>query len=116
VRAAAIGVAQEEDEEERIDQQDIFDRVISFLPAITLLLFRRVLGADDAPCGPVMGKSRYDESALEGWPRVTKKMSKSFERNRFESSQATHLNRAVGLYFGLLVYRRTRSWPARNRQ
>jgi hypothetical protein len=25
------------------------------------------------------------------------------ERNRFESSQATHLNRAVGLYFGLLV-------------
>ena len=38
------------------------------------------------------------------------------ERNRFESSQATHLNRAVGLYFGLLVYRRTRAWPARNRQ
>jgi hypothetical protein len=26
-----------------------------------------------------------------------------YERNRFESSQATHLNRAVGLYFGLLV-------------
>ena len=25
------------------------------------------------------------------------------ERNRFESSQATHRNRAVGLYFGLLV-------------
>src|SRR5216683_4153218 len=38
------------------------------------------------------------------------------ERNRFEVSQATHLNRAVGLYFGLLVERRTRSWPARNRQ
>ena len=30
-------------------------------------------------------------------------MTKRFERNRFESSQATHLNRAVGLYFGLLV-------------
>src|SRR5262245_9101267 len=29
VNAAAIGVAQEEDEEERMDQQDIFDRVIS---------------------------------------------------------------------------------------
>jgi hypothetical protein len=28
---------------------------------------------------------------------------KSHERNRFESSQATHFNRAVGLYFGLLV-------------
>jgi len=25
------------------------------------------------------------------------------ERNRFESSQATRLNRAVGLYFGLLA-------------
>jgi hypothetical protein len=35
VRAAAIGVAQEEDEEESIDQQDIFDRVVSFLAAIT---------------------------------------------------------------------------------
>jgi hypothetical protein len=28
---------------------------------------------------------------------------KQLERNRFKSSQATHLNRAVGLYFGLLV-------------
>ncbi len=26
-----------------------------------------------------------------------------FERNRFESNQATRLNRAVGLYFGLLA-------------
>jgi hypothetical protein len=28
---AAVGVAQKEDDEERIDEQDIFDRVISFL-------------------------------------------------------------------------------------
>ena len=62
---AAVGVAQKEDEEERIDEQDIFDRVISFLAAITLFLFSRVLGADDAPFRPVMGKSRYDELALE---------------------------------------------------
>jgi hypothetical protein len=76
---AAVGVAQKEDEEERIDEQDIFGSVVFFLAAITLLLFSRVLGADDASFRPVMGKSRYDESALEGWPRVTKKMRKSFQ-------------------------------------
>ena len=53
---AAVGVAQKEDDEERIDEQDIFDGVVFFLPAITLGLFRGVLGADDAPLGAVMGK------------------------------------------------------------
>ena len=53
---AAVGVAQKEDDEERIDEQDIFDRVVSFLAAITVRLFSRVLGADDAPLGAVMGK------------------------------------------------------------
>jgi hypothetical protein len=76
---AAVGVAQKEDDEERIDEQDIFDGVISFLPAITLFLFNRVLGPDDAPFRAVMGKSRYAELALEGWPRVTEKMRKSFQ-------------------------------------
>jgi len=76
---AAVGVAQKEDRERGIDEQDIFDGVVFFLPAITLLLFSRVLGADDAPFGPVMGKSRYAESALEGWPRVMEKMRKSFQ-------------------------------------
>jgi hypothetical protein len=33
--AAAIGVAQKEDQEEGIDEQDIFDRVVLFLAAIT---------------------------------------------------------------------------------
>jgi hypothetical protein len=33
---AAIGVAEEEDEEQGIDQQDIFYRVVFFLAAITL--------------------------------------------------------------------------------
>ena len=60
---AAIGVAPKEDEEERIDEQDMFDRVISFLAALTRGLCRRVLGADDAPLGAVMGKSCYVESA-----------------------------------------------------
>src|SRR6266700_4877096 len=53
---AAVGGAQKEDDEERIDEQDILDHVISFLAAITVRLFSRVLGADDPPLGPVMGK------------------------------------------------------------
>jgi hypothetical protein len=54
--AATIGVAQEEDEKQGVDQQDIFDRVVLFLAAITLGLCRRGLGADDASFGAVMGK------------------------------------------------------------
>src|SRR5262245_43222073 len=53
---AAVGIAQKEDREEDIDEQDIFDRVVLFLAAITCGLLRRVLGADDAPLCPVMGK------------------------------------------------------------
>src|SRR5467141_2034826 len=53
---AAVGVAQKEDDEERIDEQSVFDGVVLFLAAITRGLLRRVLGADDAPFGPVMGK------------------------------------------------------------
>src|SRR5215813_12382846 len=53
---ATIGVAQKEDREEGIDEQDIFDGVVFFLAAITLFLFNRVLGADDASFRPVMGK------------------------------------------------------------
>ena len=33
---AAVGVAQKEDDEEGIDEQDIFDRIVFLLPAITL--------------------------------------------------------------------------------
>ena len=62
---AAMGVAQKEDREEGIDQQDIFDGVVFLLPAITLLLFSRVLGADDAPLGAVMGK-RGEAGAAAG--------------------------------------------------
>jgi hypothetical protein len=54
--AAAIGVAQKEDQEEGIDEQDIFDGVVLFLTAITRRLFSRVLGVDDAPFRPIMGK------------------------------------------------------------
>ena len=53
--ATAIGVAQEEENKQGMDEQDRFDGGVFFLPAITLLLFNRVLGADDAPFRPVMG-------------------------------------------------------------
>src|SRR2546429_8754879 len=53
---ATIGVAQKEEHEQGVDQQDIFHGVVFFLAAITRFLFSRVLGADDAPFGPVMGK------------------------------------------------------------
>ncbi len=63
--AAAVGVAEEEDREEGIDEQDIFDRVVLFLPALTVRLFSRVLGADDAPFRPVVGK-RGEAGAAAG--------------------------------------------------
>src|SRR4029450_2540173 len=50
------GIAQKEDREAGIDEQDVFDGVILFLPALTVRLFNRVLGADYAPFRPVMGK------------------------------------------------------------
>src|SRR2546421_1755100 len=54
--ATAVGVAEEKDDEQGIHEQDIFDRVVFFLAAITRGLFNRVLGADDTPFRPVMGK------------------------------------------------------------
>jgi len=63
--AAARGVAQEEDNKQGIDEPDIFDGVVFFLPAITRLLFNRVLGADDALFRPVMGKRGEAGAAAE---------------------------------------------------
>jgi hypothetical protein len=63
--AAARGVTEKKDEEQGIDAQDIFYRMVLFLAAITRGLFKRVLGADDAPFGPVMGK-RGDAGAGGG--------------------------------------------------
>ena len=63
--AAAVRVAQKEDREQGIDEQDIFDGVVLFLAAITVRLFSRVLGADDAPFRPVVGK-RGEAGATAG--------------------------------------------------
>src|SRR5262252_2033945 len=56
MHTAAVGVTEEEDDEQGIDEQDIFHGVVFFLAAITRGLFSRVLGADDASLRPVMGK------------------------------------------------------------
>src|SRR5215813_11250708 len=53
--AAAIRVTEKKDEQQGIDEQDIFDGVISCLATITCLLCNMVLGADEAPFRPVMG-------------------------------------------------------------
>src|SRR5262245_52044589 len=53
--AAAVGVAQQEDAQQSVDQDPIFYRVVALLAAITRFLFNRGLGADEASCGPVMG-------------------------------------------------------------
>jgi hypothetical protein len=39
MNAAAIGVAQKEEREQGVDQQDIFNRAVLFLAAITPRLF-----------------------------------------------------------------------------
>ena len=56
MHTAAVCRTQKEDCEQGIDEQDIVYGVVLFLAAITPRLFRRVLGADDAPLGAVMGK------------------------------------------------------------
>ena len=63
MHTATVGVTEKEDGEESIHKQDIFDDVVFFLTAITRLLFSRVLGADDPPFGPVMGKRGEAPSA-----------------------------------------------------
>src|SRR3954454_12974330 len=50
------GFAEEQDDEQGVDQQDVLYGMVLFLAAVTLRLFSRVLGADDAPFRPVMRK------------------------------------------------------------
>jgi hypothetical protein len=56
VSAPGIGVTQKEDRERGVDQQHVFDRVALFLAAITARLLSRILGALDAPFGPIVAK------------------------------------------------------------
>ena len=60
--AAANGVAEEHDDEHGIDQQDVLYRMVLFLATVTVRLFSRVVGADNAPFRPVMSKRSYGAS------------------------------------------------------
>src|SRR2546430_17281501 len=55
MNAPPIGRTEKKNREQGVDQQNIFYRMVFFLAAITRGLFSRVLGADDAPFGAVMG-------------------------------------------------------------
>src|SRR5262245_55074822 len=66
MHTAPMGLTQKEDRERRIDQQNIFHRVIFFLAAITVFLLSSVLGADDAPFRAVVGKRGTADAAATG--------------------------------------------------
>jgi hypothetical protein len=53
---AGVGVTDKEDHERRIDQQHVVHGMALFLAAITACLLSRILGARDAPLGPVVTK------------------------------------------------------------
>ena len=62
MEAAPDGVAEEQDDQHGIDQQDVLYRVVLFLTTVTVRLFSRVLGADNAPFRSVMSKRSYGAS------------------------------------------------------
>src|SRR2546426_8715932 len=91
--AATVCRTEKEDREQSIHEQDIFDRVVLFLAAITLGLFSRVLGADDPPFRPVMGK-RGDAGVAAGAP-TTDAVSSSSAPTTLAASAAETPSRRV---------------------
>jgi hypothetical protein len=67
--AAGIGVTQKENHDRGIDQQYVFYRVACFLATITARLLNRILGAPDAPFGPIVAK-RGEVGAAAGGSTV----------------------------------------------
>jgi hypothetical protein len=65
VHAAGVRVAPQEDHQRRVDQQDVLHRVVCFLAAIMTRLLSRVLGAPDAPFGPIV-PTRGEAGAAAG--------------------------------------------------
>jgi hypothetical protein len=54
VGTAHVGLTQKEDHQRGIDQEHGFDRVVRFLAAIIARLLNRILGALNAPFGPIV--------------------------------------------------------------
>src|SRR5262249_10869992 len=88
MHTATVGVTEKEDREEGIHEQDVFDGVVLFLAAITLRLFSRVLGADDAPLGAVIGK-RGEAGAAAGPGATRAGVSSSASTTVTASASAT---------------------------
>jgi hypothetical protein len=65
VDAPANGFAEKQNRQRGVDQKNILYRVILFLATVTFGLFSSVLGADDTPFRPVMGK-RGERDAATG--------------------------------------------------
>jgi hypothetical protein len=65
LEAASRRLTEQEDEEPSSDQEDIFNCMVLCRGALTLCLGRKVLGADDASFGAVMG-TRGDLGAAAG--------------------------------------------------
>ena len=63
--ATALGVTEQEEEEQGLHAPNLFDRVVLLLAALTRRLFRRGVGADEAPFRPVVGQ-RGDAGAPAG--------------------------------------------------
>src|SRR3954467_15904597 len=61
--APANSIAEKQNDQRRVDQQDILYCVILFLAAVTFGLFSRVLGAHNAPFRPIMGKRGESDPA-----------------------------------------------------
>ena len=73
VGAAGIGVTQKEDRECRVAQQHMFHRMVFLLAAIRARLLNWILGALDAPLGPVVpkrGEAGAEAGAAAGGPDV----------------------------------------------
>ena len=66
---AGVGVTQKEEDERRVDQPHGFHGSALFLAARTAPLLSRILGALDAPCGPVVAERGEGGSDAAGSTR-----------------------------------------------
>jgi hypothetical protein len=71
VGTARIGLTQEENREPGIDQEQVVDRVARFLAAITARLLSGILGALEAPFGPLVAERGEAGPAAGAGARAT---------------------------------------------
>jgi hypothetical protein len=71
VDTARLGLTQKENREPSIDQQHVVDRVALFLAAITARVLSRILGALEAPFGPIVAERGEAGTAADAVDRAT---------------------------------------------